>query len=188
MNMQIKNYPIGPFTMMVIGSVVDGKPNFLAAGAGGCVCHKPMLEVSLNSGHCTTRGILETGYFSVNIPSVDLVKAVDYCGLVSARDADKSAVFTPFYCDEGSAPMASECALSYQCKVAQTVEINGFTVFFGDLLATFARNDCLTDGAPDIKRINPLLLMGMYYLSIGDIVGRAFDIGRLSETAAQGKN
>jgi flavin reductase (DIM6/NTAB) family NADH-FMN oxidoreductase RutF len=44
----------------------------------------------------TATGIRENQTFSVNIPSVDIVKETDYCGLVSGKNQDKSQVFECF--------------------------------------------------------------------------------------------
>lgn len=50
----------------------------------------PVIYISSHKSHYTNIGISENGYFSVNIPSVDLVKKIDYCGLVSGHKTNKS--------------------------------------------------------------------------------------------------
>jgi flavin reductase (DIM6/NTAB) family NADH-FMN oxidoreductase RutF len=175
---KIKNYPFGPFPVMIIGTMVNGKPNYTTAGAGGCVCHKPVLSVSLNSIHQTTCGIKETGYFSVNIPSSSLLQKTDYCGIVSGKTSDKSKLFTAFFDELADTPMIEECSMSFLCKVFQTVEIHGFDMFFGDLLATYISEECMNENIPDPVKIDPLLLMGANYCSLGKVVGRAFHEGK----------
>ncbi len=46
--------------------------------------------------HYTNKGIRENQVFSINIPSADLVEKVDYCGLVSGKNIDKSQVLSVF--------------------------------------------------------------------------------------------
>ena len=180
---KLNNQPIGPFPAMLVGAVKDGKPTYTAVGAGGCACLEPVLCVSLKNTHYITEGIINTGYFSVNIPQTELVKELDYCGMVSGREVDKSSMFTSFYDEAGQAPMIEECSLSFLCKVCDSKEIRGFTMFFGEIAAVFANETCLTDGKPDPIKIDPIIMMGMSYCSLDSVVGMPFSEGKkLTET------
>lgn len=64
---------------------------------GGCACLEPVLCVSLKNSHYITEGIRKNGYFSVNIPSSAQVQKLDYCGIVSGHNVDKSGLFTAFF-------------------------------------------------------------------------------------------
>jgi flavin reductase (DIM6/NTAB) family NADH-FMN oxidoreductase RutF len=78
----------------LVGALVEGRPNFMAAGFVAGVNHAPDIAcVSLSKKHHTPKGIVENGAFSVNVPSVDYVAETDYCGLVSGRDAVKARTF-----------------------------------------------------------------------------------------------
>jgi len=54
---KIQNQPFGPFPTIIIGSDVNGKPNYVTVGACGVVSMKPVLYVSLKSSHYTTPGV-----------------------------------------------------------------------------------------------------------------------------------
>ena len=56
----------------------------------------PIVSVALYKDHYTVAGIKQNGAFSVNIPSVDMVKVTHYCGIVSGKDVDKSRLFESF--------------------------------------------------------------------------------------------
>ncbi|AET67226.1 conserved protein of DIM6/NTAB family [Desulfosporosinus orientis DSM 765] len=175
---KIKNYPmVNPTPIVLAGADVNGKPNYATVGAFGVVCQGPIFYISLKDTHFTTIGVKENGYFSVNIPSVDMIQKTDYCGLVSGKTTDKSHLFSSFYDEIGKAPMISECPMNFLCKVIQTVPISGFEVFFGEIVSTFARENCLTDGVPDPLKINPTLGMGLSYYSLGPSVGAVFNEG-----------
>lgn len=175
---KLNNQPIGPFPTMLVGSTADGKPNYATVGAGGCACLDPVLCVSLKNTHQTTKGILQTGYFSVNIPPLSLLEKTDYCGLVSGSNVDKSEVFKSFYDDAGDAPMVEECPVNFLCKVCKKTEIHGFTMFFGEIAAVYVNENCLTDGKPDPVKIDPIIMMGFSYCSLKDTVGRPFAEGK----------
>ncbi len=57
----------------------------------------PMMAVALGRSHYTNAGIEKNKAFSVNVPGMDLLEKVDYCGIVSGEKADKSKVFDVFY-------------------------------------------------------------------------------------------
>ena len=175
---KLNNQPVGPFPTMLVGATVDGKVNYATVGAGGCACLAPVLCVSLKNTHHTAKGILQTGYFSVNIPSTELLKKTDYCGLVSGKDVDKSAIFTSFFDEEGPAPMIEECPLNFLCKVCDKIEIQGFTMFFGEMVAAYANENCLSDGKPDPIKIDPIIMMGFSYCNLKELIGHPFAEGK----------
>jgi len=175
---KIENRPVGPFPAMIVGAMVNEKPTYTTVGAGGCACLDPVLCVSLKNTHYITQGIAESGYFSVNIPSSSLVKEMDFCGIVSGKDVDKSELFAPFYDDAGQAPMIKECPLCFLCKVCDSKEIRGFTMFFGEIVAAYANEDCLTNSQPDPIKIDPIIMMGFSYCNLESVIGQPFAEGK----------
>jgi flavin reductase (DIM6/NTAB) family NADH-FMN oxidoreductase RutF len=107
------------------------------------------------------------------------VERVDYCGLVSGSDTDKSQVFDCFYDSHDKAPMISECPVNMTCKVIRTFEVHNMDVFIGEVIETFVREDCTTNGYADTKKTNPIVYcMDNLYWSIGDTIGRGFNSGK----------
>lgn len=95
--------PIAP--LVVVGRLVDGKPNYMPAGfACGVNSVSPLVCISVNRNHRTSAGIWENETFSLGIPSSRHVVAIDYCGLVSGYDRDKSVIFTVFSGNLASPP------------------------------------------------------------------------------------
>ena len=172
------NQAVGPFPAMIVGTMKDGKPTYTTVGAGGCACLEPVLCVSLKDTHYITDGITETSYFSVNIPSTKLVKELDFCGIVSGKETDKSSLFNAFFDDAGHAPMIDECPLNFLCKVCDTKPIRGFTMFFGEIVAAYIDEDCIIDGKSDSVKIDPIIMMGMSYCSLDSVIGHPFTEGK----------
>jgi flavin reductase (DIM6/NTAB) family NADH-FMN oxidoreductase RutF len=171
---KIANIPFGPYITVLAGALVNGKPNYATIGAYGVVCQKPILYISLKNSHYTTKGVLENGFFSVNIPSSESIEKTDYCGSVSGNKIDKSNVFESFFDDAGNAPMIRECPMNYLCKVIQTIPISDFTMFIGEIVATYANEECLENGKPDALKVKPTILMHTGYFNIKDKVGSVF--------------
>jgi flavin reductase (DIM6/NTAB) family NADH-FMN oxidoreductase RutF len=170
---------IGTNPTVIVGALVDGKPNYLTLGhCGGMSMNPPIVYVSCNKAHYTNAGIKENGYFSVNLPSKDLVQKTDYIGLVSGRDVDKSGVFTAFYGSADKAPMIEECPACILCKVIETIDLPNNDVFIGEIIETYIDEDCLSDDKPDVCKIDPILLAGGGYCRVGDRCGNAFADGK----------
>ena len=105
-----------PLPTTIVGAEVDGKPNYVTIAHVGIM---DMLSVSLgmNKSHYTNAGIKTNGTFSVNIPSVKMIKETDYCGLFSGKLRDKSTLFKTFYGKLKTAPMIEECSVNMECEL-----------------------------------------------------------------------
>lgn len=170
-----------PMPTTLVGALVDGKPNYLAAAYCGIVNHAPpYISVSLSKTHHTNRGIREHGVFSVNMPSADMHEITDYCGLVSGAKADKSNLFETFYGKLETAPMIAECPLNLECRMVQILEYSPDHVFIGEIVEAYAAEKYLTDGLPDITKMDPLIfsMHDLNYWRIGAHVARAFHCGK----------
>jgi len=170
-----------PMPMVVVGTLVEDRPNFMAVAWVTRVNSKPpMIGITLGKTHYTNGGIHATGAFSVNVPSIRLIEKVDYCGLVSGKNTDKSELFTVVQGQITGAPMINECSVCMDCKVAQVVDLPTNEVFIGEIVGAYADADCCTDGKPDIQNIRPLTLTmpDNRYWEVGATAGKAWDIGK----------
>ena len=183
-----------PMATTILGSRLEDRPNFMALGWLTRVNFKPpMLGVAVSQGHASHRAIVETWEFSVNFPTVEMVEITDYVGLVSGKRVDKSNLFNLFYGELKNAPMISECPLTMECKLVKTVELPSNSFFIGEIVGAYSEERFLTNGVPDIKKINPFLLTmpDNVYWSVGELIGRAWSDGksmrkRLKKRTAEG--
>jgi flavin reductase (DIM6/NTAB) family NADH-FMN oxidoreductase RutF len=176
--LEARNY-LGPMPLVLVGANIEGRPNFIAIAFVGIMDYS---HVSIASAqiHYTNAGIKENGTFSVNIPSVDLVKEADYCGIVSGKKVDKSGVFEVFYGKLETAPMIAECPVNMECELLKTVDMPGRDVFVGKIVETYAEESCLTEGKVDYAKVNPFFY-GNYsndYWDLGEVFARAFSVGK----------
>ena len=179
-----------PMATTILGSHFQGRLNFMALGWLTRVNFKPpMLGVAVNQGHASHAAIVETGEFSVNFPSVDMVEVTDYVGLVSGKRVDKSKLFDIFYGELKGAPMISECPLTIECKLSKTVELPTNSFFIGEIVGSYCEEQFLTNGAPDIKKVKPFLLTmpDNGYWSVGELIGRAWSDGKAMKKRLKGE-
>jgi flavin reductase (DIM6/NTAB) family NADH-FMN oxidoreductase RutF len=170
---------IGPSPSVIAGAMVNGKPNYITLGNyGGLSINPPIVYISVNKAHYSNAGIKENGYFSVNISSSDLVLKMDYVGLVSGKNVDKSGVFSAFFGSINKAPLIKECPANILCRVINMVDLPNNEVFVGEIVETYVNEECLINGKPDIKKINPVVLAGGAYCQLGQACGNAFADGK----------
>ncbi len=174
-----------PMPALLVGADVDLKPNYMAVAWGGIACGEPlMISVALRVVRHTLKGIRQNGSFSVNIPSKDQIRELDYCGIVSGATADKvkDCGFKVFYGKLKTAPMIEQCPLNLECQVEHQLELGSHILVIGRIVETYVSEECLTDGHPDVRKIRPLIFThgpGSQYYEFGDAVGAAFQSGRV---------
>jgi flavin reductase (DIM6/NTAB) family NADH-FMN oxidoreductase RutF len=176
---------IYPMPALLVGANVAGKPNFMTAAWGGVVdSQPPMVSVSLQHHRHTLAGIKENNTFSVNVPSVEMAKETDYCGIVSGAKADKAAdcEFKVFSGKLKTAPMIDQCPVSLECKVVKMLDLGSHLMVIGQVEETYVTTSCLTDGLPDADKMKPLLWVmgaaGGEYRGFGKRLGAGFNIGK----------
>lgn len=168
-----------PMPMVIVGAMCEGKANYMAVGWVSRVnFNPPMIAVALGTHH-TNKGIHETREFSVNIPGCDLVTETDYTGIVSGAKIDKSELFEVFYGELKSAPMISGCPLTMECSLVECIKLPTNELFIGEIKGAYCEQRFMTDGKPDIHKINPftLTMPDNNYWKVGENVGRAWSIG-----------
>lgn len=170
-----------PWAQTILGTHLQGKVNFMALDWLTRVNFKPaLLGICVNKNNASHAAILATGEFSVNLPSAEMVALTDYTGLVSGRRVDKSDLFPVFYGELSAAPMITDCPLTMECKVSQTVDLPTNSFFIAEIINIYIEEKCLTDGNPDMKKINPFLLTmpDNNFWSIGESIGKAWNSGK----------
>jgi flavin reductase (DIM6/NTAB) family NADH-FMN oxidoreductase RutF len=176
-----KNVFMYPMPVTLLGTKIGEKANFMALGWLTRVnANPPLLAAGVNRSHMTNGLIHENKTFSINFPSADLIKKVDYCGLVSGRNEDKSHLFSVQYGNLKTAPLIEECPLSLECSLVDIYEMPTNDLFIGEITASYSDERYLTNGKLDMAKINPLLLTmpDNYYWKVGEKLGKAWNIGR----------
>jgi flavin reductase (DIM6/NTAB) family NADH-FMN oxidoreductase RutF len=169
-----------PMPMVLVGSVVEGRANFMAVGWVSRVNFRPPLFAIALSPHHTNKGIDENREFSINIPDASLIEKTDYCGLVSGSNTDKSELFTVFYGELDKVPLIKECPVCISCSVYDAVKLPFNTLYIGEPKEVFTEEKYMTDNTLDIKKINPftLTMPDNHYWSVGENLGKAWSIGK----------
>jgi len=170
-----------PMPVVLIGTKVDSKVNFMTVGWITRVNNAPpMLGIGINKAHLTNENIRKRGVFSVNFPNVKLITQTDHCGIVSGHKEDKSNIFEVFY---GSldVPMIKECPVTCECKLIEFVELPTNTLFIGEIKEVWADKSAM-DGNKinfDLAELFILTMPDNQYRGITKPIAKAWNPANL---------
>lgn len=168
-----------PTPLVVVGTMVEGKPNWVLVGHIGIIGHDRVM-VSLAGAHYSNRGIKETKKLSINIVDEALLPLADRAGCVSGAKEDKSDLFDYTVGDTG-APLMTAAPVVMECSVDDVYETKGFESFICTIAHTFAEERVLTpEDKIDYRVLKPVLFeMPTYeYLRTGDVIGKCMSWGK----------
>ncbi|KEI00905.1 flavin reductase family protein [Clostridium botulinum] len=125
-----------------------GKVNVFTVGWIGVACTKPpMISVAIRPERLSYEYIKENNEFVVNLPSRNLVKAVDFCGVRSGNTLDKikELNFTLRESDNISVPYIDECPITLECKVKNILPLGSHDLFLAEILSVHVEEDLIDE-------------------------------------------
>jgi flavin reductase (DIM6/NTAB) family NADH-FMN oxidoreductase RutF/nitroreductase len=164
-----------PKPAAVIGTYdKDGKPNIMTAAWIGISNSDPLsIAVSMRPATYSYANVTESGAFTVNIPSAELAKYVDYAGRFSGREVDKfkETGLTPLRSEFVNAPYIKEFPLVIECELTEYHDLGSHRQFIGKIIDVKADEAILdAEGRVDVSLLNPLIYAGRNYYETGAFV------------------
>ena len=95
-----------------------------------------MTYVSIRPTRLSHEIISQTKEFVINLPTVNMVTAVDFCGVKSGRDVNKfeETGLTPIASSNISAPQILQCPVSVECKVIDIKKLGSHDMFMAEIV------------------------------------------------------
>ncbi len=104
----------------------------------------PMVMIGIVPTRYSFELLKESQDYSINIPKQEQLEAVLICGSKSGRDVNKfeAASLTPKKALEITSYLIDECPVNLECKVVQSINLNGTHVWFiGKVVAAHKHED-----------------------------------------------
>jgi len=186
----MKKTKIDPITLLfphptvLVGVDVNGKPDFVTVAWATIACGTPpWMAIALNRVRYSLKGVRENMAFSVNIPDTSQVKETDYCGIATGAKEDKAkdCNFKVFYGEVARAPFIEQCPVNIGCTAEHILKLGSHYLIAGPIKEILIPEDCMTDGKPDVSKIDPIVYMTYpagTYNKVGEYLGPAFRIGK----------
>ena len=162
---------------VVMVTCVDSnvKPNVITLAWVGVVCSDPpMLGLGIRP-HRYSYGLIEASReFVVNIPTVEILKEVDFCGVVSGKDVDKFSE-TGLTAEPGEKvkpPLIRECPVNIECIVKEKIPLGVHHLFLGEVVCVHVDQDVLDEkGRIDFSKVSHFVYNQVEYWSLRRKIG-----------------
>ena len=166
-------FQAGPTSVVVMVTAADpdGRANIITLGMYMPISHTPPLVcIGIAPRRFSHDLIAGSGEFVVNIPSIDLVHEMHFCGTKSGRDLDKFTAtrLTPIPARKVGPPLINECIGHLECRVVQTHICGDHTLFIGEVIAASADERVLTKGKFDPLKAKPIVQKNHIYFTVTD--------------------
>jgi flavin reductase (DIM6/NTAB) family NADH-FMN oxidoreductase RutF len=173
--------PVRPVVPTPVGLIVsadgNGKPNIMTAGEifNISLRNPCIIGIALRKATYSHGLISQTGEFTANIPTGELLTQIDGIGLVSGRDGrDKFADFglSPLPSMTVKPPIIAECPVNLECKVLSITEVGDHELFLGEVLYMRVDADKLGENQRMlIERMDFILYAEWEYYATGAKLG-----------------
>jgi flavin reductase (DIM6/NTAB) family NADH-FMN oxidoreductase RutF len=152
----------------------SGGSNIITLAWVGMACSDPVhISIGVRPQRYSNGLLRAAGEFTLNLPSAEMVEAVDYCGSVSGRDHDKwaEAPFTREPARQVGAPLIAECRYALECRIVETVSLGAHDLFIARVLLAHVDDTVLAeDGSVDTAALDPLAYAPHAYFKMGEKV------------------
>lgn len=167
-------YPLPAVLVSTRGS--DGRDNLMTAAWTGTICtNPPMLFISVRKSRYSYQALHETGVFGINLTTEKLVRATDYCGVVSGREHDKfkECHLTKEKADQIPVALVAESPVTIECRITEEKELGSHVMMIADVLSVHANEKYMDEkGRFALEKAHPIVYSHGTYFSLGKGLGR----------------
>ena len=162
-----------PAVMVTCGSMETA--NIITVGWAGIInTRPPMCYISLRTERHSYSLVKESGEFVINLPTKNLAKAVDFCGVRSGREYNKFSEcnLTPTLGSALQTPIIKEAPLALSCKVQQIIELDTHHMFIAEIVAVDVDENLITkNGELNLEKANLIAYSHGEYFALGEKLG-----------------
>lgn len=167
-------YPV-PAVLVSCGATPE-EYNMLTVAWTGTICSEPaMCYISVRPERHSYEIIKRTGEFVINLTTVSLARATDWCGVRSGRDYDKFAEMglTPMTSAKVAAPTIAESPVAIECRVKEIIPLGSHDMFLAEVVNVSVDESLISpeSGKLDLERARLLTYSHGEYFELGKALG-----------------
>ena len=167
-----------PTPVVLVTSVDEAeKPNIITLAWAGVVnSDPPMIGISIRPERYSHDCVKRSKEFVVNLPSAEMVRKVDACGVLSGKEIDKFAAmeWKPVPAQKVKPPLIDECPVQMECQVKEMISLGSHDLFLGEIVALHVKEEIQKEkGRIDITKALPLVFCpgANEYWNLGKCIG-----------------
>jgi len=168
------NRLINSGALILVSSSYKDKNNIITLAWNSPLSHSPaILGISIAKTHLSSELIKQSREFAVNIPNLDLLDKIVFCGTHHGHDIDKfkEAKLTTEKANRlVSTPLIKECIGHLECLLRDAKEVGDHILFIGEVVFASAEDELFNDiWIPDKVKL-VYHLGGANFTSSGDLI------------------
>lgn len=168
-------YPV-PAALVSAGATPD-EWNLLTVAWIGTICTNPaMLSISVRPERHTFPLIMRNMEFTVNLTTVGMAEATDWCGVRSGAEFNKwkETGLVPIPGVKVKSPTVEQSPLSIECRVKTSMDLGSHTMIIGEVLNVRADERFLDpeSGRFMMEKANLLAYVHGHYYALGEMIGK----------------
>lgn len=168
-------YPL-PAVMISCGSNPTDYNIITASWVGTLCSNPPMCYASIRPERHSHAIISATREFVINLTTVTLAQATDWCGVKSGRDCNKfeAMSLTPGKASVTGAPTIAESPLAIECRVCNVIPLGSHDMFMANVVNIQADSQYLDEqtGAFNMEAAGLLAYSHGKYFALGEFIGK----------------
>jgi flavin reductase (DIM6/NTAB) family NADH-FMN oxidoreductase RutF len=168
-------YPL-PAALISCGSAPE-EYNLMTVSWLGTICSDPpMCYISVRPGRKSNEIIKKNGEFVINLTTVELAKATDWCGVKSGRDFNKfkESGLTALPAAVVNCPIVGESPVNIECRVKEIKALGSHDMFIADVVNIVVEDKYIIpeSGAFDLAASGLLAYSHGNYYALGRKIGK----------------
>ena len=174
-----------PLPVTLVSSIGrDGQANIMVVTyIAGINEEPPMFGIGIRPQKYSNTLIKQTKEFVINIPTLNLIQEIDYCGTHSGRDVQKfnQLKLTAIKAKKVKTPLISECPINIECKLRQIIKLPSHDFFIGEVVALNIDQEIINNKKnkygvllPKFEKLSFLFTTFLDYRVIGKKMGTVF--------------
>ncbi len=164
-----------PLPPVLVSCGTVEQPNVLTIAWTGVLCTQPPVTyISVRPERYSYPIIRDSGEFVINLPTAELVRAIDRCGVKSGRNTDKLADtgLTVSRSSEVNAPLIDQSPVNLECRVREIIPLGTHDVFIADIVKVNAARELLDEnGRLALEKAGLLAYAHGEYFALGKKLG-----------------
>lgn len=169
---------IHPTTIVLVGTMISGKPNYTTIGDVAVAgINPPLVMISLHEEHNAMTHLNKYHTCTINVPTKDMVHKVDYAGMYSSKTTDKSTLFDSEIVED--LPVIKESPITLFLQEKNRIKIEQRVVLVCSVTKTIISETIIRDNHINLSRLQTILYgLDNRYYTTGTILGKGYNLGK----------
>lgn len=168
-------YPL-PAVLVTCGETPE-EWNMLTIAWTGIICTDPaMCYISVRAERASYPVLMRTLEFTINLTTVDMVRATDWAGIRSGRDVDKwkATGLTPLPGEKVCSPTIAQSPVSLECRIKSVIHLGSHDMMLSEIANVRVDTDLInpSTGALEIEKAKLLAYSHGLYQGLGPVIGK----------------